>query len=927
MTDTRPDGDVPGRAEEREPGRDARYRGFHDPSAYEQPADDAADPRSGGGRPPLPRRDTSGTGGHGPGAGGASGTGPGPGGSGGYGGGAGGGSGTYRPEPAGPAGDRGAGPGGHGAGPGGHGAEAGGYGAGPGGGPGTYEPEPAGPPGDRSTQPGGHRPGAEGYGAGAGGQDPLEQGHLPEYAHRNPLRGDPLPPPRTADAQPQAQSQSHAEQQYDPQSHAPPPHAGYPQSPQSHTPLPQAHVPRQGPADMDELRPRPLEPRPDSPTSATSRWFRPHTSPDAPGAGTAADGYAPPAGHTQGTPRTDPPAHPNDHHTGGYAPAPGTGPAADPHPHSPDDRRAADGYAPSAYSAQSTPRNDPAPASAPAPRHPDPPAPGPGPGSGPGSGPAAIVPQEGTSAQYPTSSYEAGPQPSAYAEAPPAAAYGQTTPAYDQHPASYAPQLLGYDQAPADPLGTPRPAATGDPLTDPLTDPLGTAAPTGRTAPAGDPLTDPLPGATPGPTPRRHAGRPAVEEQQPYPAPAYGRHAGGTNAAHPAPDHPAPAHPTPANPTPTTTPPANPTPAAGHRDPSPWGDLSAAAHAGAPGTADPATADPAPPQPGSATGRTTGRAPARTPGPATGPATGPPAAPANDQRLTWGTAPAARRRGIPGTEGRTEGRGEGRAEGRGDREDRTVQTMSLNVARALGTRMAARKAARAAKQQRTVLISRITGEAFITLGVLMLLFVVYQLWWTNVLADRESRQEAKQLEEQWERGEGPGKEDARDPGAFEAGEGFAIMHIPSLNVNRPVAQGIDSQKVLDRGLLGHYSEGDLKTAMPWDEKGNFAVAGHRNTHGEPFRYINKLEPGEEIVVETKDTYYIYEVANTLPSTSPSNTDVIDPVPPGSGFTEPGRYVTLTTCTPEYTSKYRLIVWGKMVEERPRSKGKPDALVD
>ncbi|MEO3851045.1 class E sortase, partial [Streptomyces sp. B8F3] len=325
----------------------------------------------------------------------------------------------------------------------------------------------------------------------------------------------------------------------------------------------------------------------------------------------------------------------------------------------------------------------------------------------------------------------------------------------------------------------------------------------------------------------------------------------------------------------------------------------------APGTADPAQAQAPAPAPAPADTPASGPATARTPDQAAHP----------DQRLTWGTAPAGRRRGTAA------------GDGRGDREDRTVQTMSLNVARALGTRMSARKAARAAKQQRTVLISRITGEAFITLGVLMLLFVVYQLWWTNVLADRESRQEAKQLEEQWERGDGAGKEDARDPGAFEAGEGFAIMHIPSLDVNRPVAQGIDKQKVLDRGLLGHYAEGDLKTAMPWDEQGNFAVAGHRNTHGEPFRYINRLEKGEEIIVETKDTYYIYEVASTLPSTSPSNTDVIDPVPEGSGFTEPGRYVTLTTCTPEYTSKYRLIVWGKMIEERPRSEGKPDALMD
>src|SRR5690606_9724310 len=104
-------------------------------------------------------------------------------------------------------------------------------------------------------------------------------------------------------------------------------------------------------------------------------------------------------------------------------------------------------------------------------------------------------------------------------------------------------------------------------------------------------------------------------------------------------------------------------------------------------------------------------------------------------------------------------------------------------------------------------------------------------------------------------------------------------------------------------------------------------AGHRNTHGEPFRYINRLEPGDPIVVETQDTYFVYKMTSILPVTSPSNISVLEPVPKGSGFTGPGRYITLTTCTPEFTSKYRMIVWGKMAEERPRSKGKPDALVN
>ncbi|MGY1452022.1 class E sortase [Streptomyces sp. SS8] len=240
-----------------------------------------------------------------------------------------------------------------------------------------------------------------------------------------------------------------------------------------------------------------------------------------------------------------------------------------------------------------------------------------------------------------------------------------------------------------------------------------------------------------------------------------------------------------------------------------------------------------------------------------------------------------------------------------------------------GGRAARRRAARASRESPMVVASRVLGELFITLGVVMLLFVSYQLWWTNVIANHQAGDEAKKLEQRW--GE-KGDEDSRDPGAFSAGEGFAIMHIPKLDVKVPVAEGVDEDGVLDRGMVGHYAEEPLKTAMPWDEEGNFAVAGHRNTHGEPFRYVNKLDPGDPIVVETKDTYYVYEMANRLDSTLPSNVGVIDPVPEGSGFTEPGRYITLTTCTPEFTSKYRMIVWGKLAEERPRSEGKPDALV-
>ncbi|MGW5420649.1 class E sortase [Streptomyces sp. NPDC003943] len=278
--------------------------------------------------------------------------------------------------------------------------------------------------------------------------------------------------------------------------------------------------------------------------------------------------------------------------------------------------------------------------------------------------------------------------------------------------------------------------------------------------------------------------------------------------------------------------------------------------------------------------------------------------------------PARAAEPLPGP-GRAERRRAARRKGRGAPEPAPAVTAPEQPDRPL-SRVEARRAARAAKESFGVVLSRGVGELFITFGVVMLLFVTYQLWWTNVRAGQQSDEAKQEIENSFNQGGDPA-------GAFEPGKGFAIMYIPKLDVVVPIAEGISKTEVLDKGMVGHYGEGRLKTAMPADKQGNFAVAGHRNTHGEPFRYINQLKPGDPIVVETRDAYYTYEMASILPQTSPSNVTVIEPVPKQSGFKGPGRYITLTTCTPEFTSTYRLIVWGKMVEERPRSKGKPAAL--
>ncbi|MCF2526411.1 class E sortase [Yinghuangia soli] len=244
-------------------------------------------------------------------------------------------------------------------------------------------------------------------------------------------------------------------------------------------------------------------------------------------------------------------------------------------------------------------------------------------------------------------------------------------------------------------------------------------------------------------------------------------------------------------------------------------------------------------------------------------------------------------------------------------------------------RAARRKAAKPSTRSRVLTaVATGVGEVAMTLGLVLVLFVVYTQWWTNVVGDRNAARETKQLQEQWDKGqtgEAPlPAPDPRQPDGFAPGIGFAVLYIPKLSVKVPVAQGTDKYKVLDKGLAGHYT--DPKTAMPWDKQGNFAVAGHRNTHGEPFRYINKLGKGDSIVVETATMYYTYAVTSQLPETSPKNIGVIDPIPKQSGFKKPGRYITLTTCTPDGASTYRLIVWGELVEERQRKDGKPDALV-
>jgi len=210
------------------------------------------------------------------------------------------------------------------------------------------------------------------------------------------------------------------------------------------------------------------------------------------------------------------------------------------------------------------------------------------------------------------------------------------------------------------------------------------------------------------------------------------------------------------------------------------------------------------------------------------------------------------------------------------------------------------------------------GELLITAGLVALLFVAYQLAWTNLLAQRAQGRVADQIREQWERPDGSTRP-AENLADVDFGEGFAFLRIPRLgkNYSVPVVEGVQLDD-LARGV-GHYP----KTAGP-GEVGNFGVAGHRATNGEPFARLDRVRKGDMVVAETRDRWFTYVVDRTRIVT-PSDIWVIDPVP-GKPNAEPTEaLLTLTTCNPRWSSTQRLIVFGHLEETRPRSAGPPSAL--
>jgi sortase A len=212
---------------------------------------------------------------------------------------------------------------------------------------------------------------------------------------------------------------------------------------------------------------------------------------------------------------------------------------------------------------------------------------------------------------------------------------------------------------------------------------------------------------------------------------------------------------------------------------------------------------------------------------------------------------------------------------------------------------------------------RTVGELMITLGLVVLLFAGYEIWGKAAIIDAHQNDLDQQLGQEWSQAPGDPTVGPSSPAGLAppSGDAVARLYIPKLDKHWVVVEGV-TQKAI-RYAPGHYP----KTAMP-GQVGNFSVAGHRTRA--IFWRLDEVHDGDAIVVETKNTWFVYRVSSTE-IVKPTAVEVVAPVPGKPGARPNVAMLTLTTCNPKFNNYQRLIVHAKLVRKQDRSAGQPAEL--
>ncbi|MFK3668646.1 class E sortase [Leifsonia aquatica] len=236
-----------------------------------------------------------------------------------------------------------------------------------------------------------------------------------------------------------------------------------------------------------------------------------------------------------------------------------------------------------------------------------------------------------------------------------------------------------------------------------------------------------------------------------------------------------------------------------------------------------------------------------------------------------------------------------------------------------------RRTTKPRKPPRRPTVVGVLGELLITAGVLVLLFLGWQMWWNNLVVDRQQSSAAASQSQQWiddaikapRPTPTPDENGVTDipvmaqPADYQA---FAVIYIPRLGADwkRTIRQTVDVEKVLNSYTagVGHYAD----TQMP-GQIGNFAVAGHDSGWGNTFIDLSKLHIGDHIYVQTQEGWYTYTFRN-FEYVQPSAVQVLLPVPRQPEATPTERLMTITTCNPPFAAGERLIAYSVFDDYAP-----------
>lgn len=210
-------------------------------------------------------------------------------------------------------------------------------------------------------------------------------------------------------------------------------------------------------------------------------------------------------------------------------------------------------------------------------------------------------------------------------------------------------------------------------------------------------------------------------------------------------------------------------------------------------------------------------------------------------------------------------------------------------------------------------VIRAAGEIFLTFGVIGLLFISYLIWGTALRADSAQRQLSNELNQEWRQAPVRGDAAGASPEQFDVatGQPFAFITIPAFGPHWrfTLIQGTALAQL-------DLSPGHVPGTQWPGQVGNFAVAGHRVTAGNPFWSLPSLKAGDLVYIQTQLNQYTYRITGKQ-WVLPTDLGVLDPVPGHPAQHPAQRRITLITCDPAWTGTHRVIVTGVLISARPR----------